>query len=120
MKTLKELDEMRYAYRKKARLQKYKNINSHMAFRNKDYKNASPRERKLPVVATWNNTEPKQTVKRTLLITCTITMRDYCCVPLCIGNGGHLFPRDEHMKKLWMVSKQQNVKINNCKKKFPI
>ena len=61
MKTLKELDEMRYAYRKKARLQKYKNINSHMAFRNKDYKNASPRERELPVVATWNNTEPKQT-----------------------------------------------------------
>ena len=35
MKTLKELDEMRYAYRKKARLQKYKNINSQMAFRNK-------------------------------------------------------------------------------------
>ena len=33
MKTLKELDEMRYAYRKKARLQKYKNINSQMAFR---------------------------------------------------------------------------------------
>ena len=42
MKTLKELDEMRYAYGKKARLQKYKNINSQMAFRNKNYKNASP------------------------------------------------------------------------------
>ena len=52
MKTLKELDEMRYAYRKKARLQKYKDINSQMAFRNKNYKNASPRERELPVVAT--------------------------------------------------------------------
>ena len=55
MKTLKELDEMRYAYRKKARLQKYKNINSQMAFRNKNNKSASPRkmeakpERKLPV-----------------------------------------------------------------------
>ena len=61
MKTLKELDEMRYAYRKKARLQKYKNINSQMAFKIKLYENASPREWKLPVVATWNNTEPKHT-----------------------------------------------------------
>ena len=34
MKTLKELDEMRYAYRKKARLQKYKKNNPQMAFRN--------------------------------------------------------------------------------------
>ena len=41
MKTLKELDEMRYAYRKKAKLQKYENINSQMAFRNKLYKGAS-------------------------------------------------------------------------------
>ena len=32
METLKELDDMSYAYRKKARLQKYKNINSQMAF----------------------------------------------------------------------------------------
>ena len=32
MKTLKELGEMRYAYRKKVRLQKYKNIESRMAF----------------------------------------------------------------------------------------
>ena len=44
MKTLKELDEMRYAYRKKVRLQKYKNINSQMAFRNKDCKDALPEE----------------------------------------------------------------------------
>ena len=61
MKMLKELDKMRYAYRKKARLQKYENINSQMAFRNKHYKSASPSEWQLPVVATWNNTEPKQT-----------------------------------------------------------
>ena len=32
MKTLKELGEMRYAYRKKVRLQKYNNIESRMAF----------------------------------------------------------------------------------------
>ena len=57
MNMLMEPDELRYAYRKKARLQKYKNINSQMAFRNKHYKSASPPEWKLPVVTSWNTTE---------------------------------------------------------------
>ena len=43
-----------------------------------------------------------------LLITCTITMPDYCCVPLCNGYGGHQFPRDEHRKKLWMIAVRRN------------
>ena len=81
MKTLKELDEMRYAYRKKARLQKYKNINSQMAFKIKLYENASPREWKLPVVATWNNTEPKQrSMQAHALLQCSppVILRCFC------------------------------------------
>ena len=37
MKTLKELGEMRYAYRKKVRLQKYNNIESRMEFSEKTF-----------------------------------------------------------------------------------
>ena len=27
-----------------------------------------------------------------------------CCVPECNGLGGHRFPRDKQLKKLWMIA----------------
>ena len=44
-------------------------------------------------------------VKHMLLNTCTISMPDYCCVPLCNGYGGYLLPRDEHIGRIcgWSV-----------------
>ena len=32
-----------------------------------------------------------------------VEMPSYCCVPLCKGFGGHLFPRDNATRRAWIA-----------------
>lgn len=35
-----------------------------------------------------------------------------CCVPNCSNRGGHLFPKDEKLKKIWIRAIKRNMEDN--------